>query len=164
MLVKPAHPRNYMSKFNVRWESESFLSVIRQDLNYVDPDVKATEWTLNKLIASSPRSARWTAIWWLLTENCPVPNWVWQDAAWILFKGDKVLANPVSIYAFFDFVESRLEPDRSNKLSITPRIPSISQTTLAHEISLISAAIIGADQGKPVIQWGAGKYELREMF
>lgn len=92
MLIKPAHPRDYMSKFNIRWESGAFLSIIRQDLNYVNPDIEPMGWTLEKLISSNPRCARWSAIWWLLTENHPVPGWVWQDAAWVLFKGVAIVS------------------------------------------------------------------------
>ncbi|MHB1651829.1 MAG: hypothetical protein ACYCVD_05025 [Desulfitobacteriaceae bacterium] len=158
------HPRDYMSKFNIYWEPQTFLSILRQDLGQVNPAIDPAEWTLGKLLVSNPRCARWSAIWWLLTENQPVPEWVWRDAAWVLFKGDGVLANPVPVYAFLDFIESGLEPDRLERLRTTPRIPSMSQTTLGHEISLISACIFGADRGKTEIRWGAGKYKLEEMI
>ncbi len=164
MFNKPQHPRDYMGKFNIRWEPQSFLSVIRQDLFQVNPDVNPADWILQSLLGSNPRCARWSAIWWLLTEYQPVPEWVWQDAAWVLFKGDGVLVNPVPIYAFLDFLESVLEQDRLERLKRMPRIPSISQTTLGHEISLISACILGAVQGKTEIRWGMGKYNLKEMM
>ncbi|MFZ3373512.1 MAG: hypothetical protein WA131_10935 [Desulfitobacteriaceae bacterium] len=161
MLIKPKHPRDYMGKFNIRWAPNAFISILRQDLNQT---VEPAEWTLDYLLKSrNPRCSRWSAIWWLLTEGEPVPDWVWRDAAWILFKGDKTLVNPVPTYAFLDFIESRLELARFERLQTSPRVPFISQTTLGHEISLISACIIGANQGETEIRWGMGKYGLEEL-
>ncbi|KLU61795.1 hypothetical protein CEB3_c19740 [Peptococcaceae bacterium CEB3] len=163
MLAKPSHPRNYLSKFNIQWERVVFLDIIRQDLGQVNPDVNPGEWSLKKLMMSNPRCARWSAIWWLLTDFEPVPEWVRRDAAWVLFKGDGALSNPVPIYAFLDFMELGLEEFRLERLGVTPRVPSISQTTLAHELSLISACISNAAQGKTEMRWGVGKYDLRGM-
>lgn len=158
------HPRDYMGKFEIRWEPQAFLSIIRQDLAHIDPKIDSVDWTLSKLLHSEPRCARWSGIWWLLTQYQPIPNWVWQDAAWILFKSDTGLANPVPTYALLDFIESGLEPSRLERLKRTPRIPHIGQTTLAHEISLLSACIQGAAERKTKILWGMGKYDLKEMI